>query len=177
MYQNYQRRTKYRLNRIKIVLLLFLPFHAVCQDNNLNIKEKPNVSISLDSARLIAYNEHTTPLEVVTRNILGIIEVDPSYFIEQTEFTEFSAHAMKLSVDSINHLVYDTLKNDGVSILDSKTLSHEGGHVYYNVKNFHQYLTWLKQNPRQNKGGHGVGNPSGREADKQERIYLQNTKG
>ncbi|MEO1518755.1 MAG: hypothetical protein AAFV95_27320, partial [Bacteroidota bacterium] len=56
-------------------------------------------------------------------------------------------------------------------------LSHEGGHVKYNVQNFYSYLIWLQQNKGKSSGGHGGGNPSGFAADKEEEIYINNTKG
>lgn len=124
MYPNYHRPMKW----VKIISLVLLPFYAICQNDNQHIKKEPIVTISLDSARLIAYNENTTPLEVVTRNILGIIEGNPSYFMEQTELAVFSAHAMKLSVDSISRFIKGTLKSDEISILDTI------------AKDFHKFL-------------------------------------
>ena len=57
------------------------------------------------------------------------------------------------------------------------TLSHEGGHVTYNVAFLkYYYLIWVKNKPKGSRGGHGGGNPSGKEAERQEDIYRKNKK-
>lgn len=115
MFQNYRLQKKCLINfNIKITLLILLPLYSIGQNNNLSIKKEPCVSISLDSARLIDYNEDTSPLEVVTRNILGIVEVNPAYYMEQTEFVESAAHAMELTYDSTS-LIYDRPNSDTIT--------------------------------------------------------------
>lgn len=97
MYQNYQQLKKLgkKSQQIKLVLLILLPLNIFSQNSTLVSKE-PIVSIHLDSARLIVYDENTTALEVVTRNILGIVEEDPSYFLEHSEHIEFAAHTSEV---------------------------------------------------------------------------------
>ncbi len=110
MYQNYQLRQKWQKNNsstlIGIAFLILLPLHVFSQNDSMGIKQKPCVSISLDSAKLIVYNENTTALEVVIRNILGIVEANPSYFMEQTEHTEFVAHVDESKFDSSKDYLY-----------------------------------------------------------------------
>ena len=121
MYQNYQLQQKWQKNNsstmIRIAFLIVLPLHVFCQNDSLNIKQKPCVSISLDSAKMIVYNENTTALEVVIRNILGVVEVNPSYFMEQTEHPEFMAHLKKLNFDSPKDHLYSN--SDSILVVEN----------------------------------------------------------
>lgn len=122
MFQICKQYKKLQIKRINIIILLFLPFQVFCQTDSLTAKGEPYVSISLDSAKLIEYNKNTTPLEVVIRNILGIIETEPSYLMEHTEITEFIAHERKFSLDSQNEFA---LEKDSLLFTDSASVSFQ----------------------------------------------------
>jgi RHS repeat-associated protein len=55
-----------------------------------------------------------------------------------------------------------------------ETLAHEGPHAIYNAKNLTEYYNWMHSNPGKSEGGHGGGNPSGLEADRQQDLYRGN---
>lgn len=53
-----------------------------------------------------------------------------------------------------------------------RVLAHEGGHGLLDIKHMMKLIKWYANNPGKSKGGHGGGNPSGEEADRQEKIYI-----
>jgi len=115
-------------------------------------------------------------------------DLKTNYFGNNTEFSN-PEEAMGLTQTKIlqDHGYYYSVRSksglNSVSIaLNSNlqdpgfTLSHEGGHVSYNVAFFKSLINWLNTNPGKSKGGHGGGNLSGIEAQKQEKIYRTNRK-
>lgn len=59
------------------------------------------------------------------------------------------------------------------AIIDKgRVLAHEGGHGLFDIKYMMKLIKWYADNPGESKGGHGGGNPSGEEADRQEKIYI-----
>ena len=153
MSQICQQHKKLQIKMINVIILLFLSSQISCQTDSLTFKEEPHVSISLDSARLIAYNKNTTPLEVVIRNILGIVETDPSYLMEHTEVKEFMAHEKKLSLDSSNEFLFE---RDDISFTDSASVSFQT--ILYlksEFKDSYLFLDNLKFNYRWVRAGQG----------------------
>jgi RHS repeat-associated protein len=69
--------------------------------------------------------------------------------------------------------------NTVVIIVDSdvknklRVVSHESGHAIYSVTKMLEYVMWLQLNPNTAPGGHGPGNPSGKEADLREAPFIK----
>lgn len=115
-------------------------------------------------------------------------DLNTSYFGNNSEFSKPEeamglTHMKKLQDHGYYYSVKSKSGLNTVSIaLNSNlqdpgfTLSHEGGHTSYNVAFFKSLINWLNTNPGKSKGGHGGGNPSGIEAQKQEEIYRSNRK-
>lgn len=79
-------------------------------------------------------------------------------------------HVSKYGVNTVSvELDYNLI--DG-----GKVLSHEGGHVKVNVTQLRKIIAWRRQHSDASYDSHASGNPSGEEADKQEKIYINNKK-
>ena len=54
----------------------------------------------------------------------------------------------------------------------TKHLAHELGHAIYQGKYMKDYQDWLSKNPKENnKGGHGINDPSGEAAKNAEKNF------
>ena len=106
------------------------------------------------------------------KSVLGLTsgEADQSTLITTAKTNEsyFSLYTKWYGKNSV------IISLNSSTIDKSPVLSHEGGHALYLVKNVLAYVQWLKANPGKSEGGHGGGNPSGLEADKQEAIFRKN---
>jgi len=115
-------------------------------------------------------------------------DLNTNYFSNNTEFSKptdamgltqiikyqdngsYYSVKSKSGLNSVSIALNSNLQNPGF------ILSHEGGHTTYNVAFLKSLINWLKTHPGASKGGHGGGNPSGIEAEKQEAIYRANRK-
>jgi RHS repeat-associated protein len=113
-------------------------------------------------------NNFVTPIK-----LLGLTQVKPD--------DEFQMINNQTGESSTEYTVKSYYGKNTITIMIDKgvkdkgsTLSHEGGHGLYNVKNLSAYIKWMRANPGKSSGGHGGGNPSEVEAHKHEGIYDTN---
>jgi hypothetical protein len=137
-------------------------------DNNLYAEDGSVVDVYVDIVPNLysdTYSRMSTLREFEERRDLdGLTVLTPTKSYTSVDFqtgesktiTQFTSPYGKNTV----LLVVDRLVVD-----KGMTLSHEGGHALYNVRNLSYYIEWLTKNPGASVGGHGGGNPSGKEAD------------
>jgi RHS repeat-associated protein len=137
------------------------------------------INVYVIEESLLKSNFFTEGVNAYTSNpilIDGLTEIVPVegkqyYFDDKGVMIEYKQVGSSNGPNTITIVINAQYADKGA------VLAHEGGHALNDVPKMLELLEWYITHPGVSVGGHGGGNPSGNEAQKQEDIYKINKYG